>query len=499
MNKIKEYASLVIGNDKRAFAFIYVVCLVLLFLSSHVTSPIYNESGYDSQVFIFMGRNILAGGIPYKDLFDHKGPILYLFQVLGLSIYDNREGVFIIQAIVWFCSLLFLYRGLRKIFSLRCTLISILFVKLTFGLFTYDSGNISEEYMVMFVSGAFYAFVSSLYTRDSLRERIYSMIIGLCFAGVFFIRINDSISQFAAFPLIWLIESVRNGETIKFLSKFFYGFLGFCIVAIPILGYFYYNDALYDLFVGIYLFNAKYAEGIYGLLSGILSTQRFYFVFFPILLCVIVFLFLGKSLSKDKSIDRKILSLLLSVLFFSLLLIGQRNYIHYYQILVPCYVYLIAYAINYLKVRSVFLRTLIFSLLIFFFYHSARRGIGNPYYAFKQKITLSRIYSEMKTLGQKVPSDERGSIYMYDTQRASYYFFYVNKLLPMNHALIIDAYKIFPAYFTDDMEILKKKPKWIIKSVSNKNDSIVLHKLQSDYSVCSKSEGEAYIVLLKVK
>ena len=34
----------------------------------------------DSSVFLYIGRQMHRGKVPYIDLFDHKGPILYLIQ-----------------------------------------------------------------------------------------------------------------------------------------------------------------------------------------------------------------------------------------------------------------------------------------------------------------------------------------------------------------------------------------------------------------------------------
>ena len=36
----------------------------------------------DSSVFLYIGKQMHAGKVPYVDLFDHKGPILYFIQWL---------------------------------------------------------------------------------------------------------------------------------------------------------------------------------------------------------------------------------------------------------------------------------------------------------------------------------------------------------------------------------------------------------------------------------
>ena len=40
----------------------------------------------DSAAFVFIGKQMLKGKVPYLDYFDHKGPLLYLIEYAGLMI-----------------------------------------------------------------------------------------------------------------------------------------------------------------------------------------------------------------------------------------------------------------------------------------------------------------------------------------------------------------------------------------------------------------------------
>lgn len=50
-------------------------CAYLFF--SPTLSPLYTIEACDSSVFKLMGRVIIHGKLPYVDIFDHKGPMLY--------------------------------------------------------------------------------------------------------------------------------------------------------------------------------------------------------------------------------------------------------------------------------------------------------------------------------------------------------------------------------------------------------------------------------------
>lgn len=55
-------------------------------------------SGPDSSVFKYMALVISKGGMPYKDAFDHKGPLLYIINYIGQLISYYR-GVWVIECL----------------------------------------------------------------------------------------------------------------------------------------------------------------------------------------------------------------------------------------------------------------------------------------------------------------------------------------------------------------------------------------------------------------
>jgi hypothetical protein len=57
--------------------------------------------GRDSSLFLYVAQRIQDGGLPYRDVWDHKPPLIYYFGVIGLatrrstfrrSIARAREG-----------------------------------------------------------------------------------------------------------------------------------------------------------------------------------------------------------------------------------------------------------------------------------------------------------------------------------------------------------------------------------------------------------------------
>ena len=85
-----------------------LIAISIILLFSKATSPLYDGSySVDDSIFKVIGKGILNGYVPYKDLFDHKGPILFLIQALGLLINKN-VGIFILQILNLFVTIIYM-------------------------------------------------------------------------------------------------------------------------------------------------------------------------------------------------------------------------------------------------------------------------------------------------------------------------------------------------------------------------------------------------------
>ena len=78
-----------------------VIFVALLMFFCTKSSPLYVMNDWpDANAYFTMGKGMINGAVPYKDLFDHKGPFLYFLYAIGYLI-DNTGflGIFIIQII----------------------------------------------------------------------------------------------------------------------------------------------------------------------------------------------------------------------------------------------------------------------------------------------------------------------------------------------------------------------------------------------------------------
>ncbi len=88
-----------------------LLAAVALFLCSK-SSPLFVLNDWmDANIFFTMGKSMFGGRVLYRDVFDHKGPVLYLLYGLGwLLDHTGFTGVWLLEVAAFAC---FLWFGLR--------------------------------------------------------------------------------------------------------------------------------------------------------------------------------------------------------------------------------------------------------------------------------------------------------------------------------------------------------------------------------------------------
>ena len=61
-----------------------LLCALLALFVASTSSPRYATNFWtDSNLYFTIGRGMTRGLMPYRDLFDHKGPLIFLLYALG--------------------------------------------------------------------------------------------------------------------------------------------------------------------------------------------------------------------------------------------------------------------------------------------------------------------------------------------------------------------------------------------------------------------------------
>ena len=238
---------------------------------SYTTSPLYPGIGDcpDSAMFQIIGRYWSQGDIPYQTLWDLKGPYIFLVNALGYAMTGTRTGVFLIQIISLTLTLFFTYKTLRLTFRPHVALLWCIASLLPLS-YIYEGGNLTEEYLLPFLSLSFYLILSWLVRYEKSDEAVhpplFAVVEGATFALCLFSRLTNALSLCAAIVVI-VVLMVSKKQYAFFLKNIVSFFFGFILFTIPFVSYFWIHGALSDMLNATLFFPFQYAVN---------STQDFF-------------------------------------------------------------------------------------------------------------------------------------------------------------------------------------------------------------------------------
>lgn len=230
-------------------------------LFSTTTSPLYNSYGIDSAAFQTIGKYWSSTCLPYVDMFDQKGPMIFLINAAGYFLIDSRMGVLVIQVLFLCLSEFFAYRMLRLKLSTRLSLILAILLPV-FLRFDWDEGNMTEEYILPFLFLSYHMMMKWLL---GINEKVYehnrmgAFVYGLTFAFALMSRLTNSIGVCVGVFII-SITLVVHRKWKNLLENIVFFCIGAAIIVFPFVLYFGSHGALYEMWYGTVLFNIHYAE-----------------------------------------------------------------------------------------------------------------------------------------------------------------------------------------------------------------------------------------------
>lgn len=322
----------VYSKESKFYIFNIVSSIIFLLLFSPYTTPLNPYYGYDDNIFMIIGQGINKGYVPYKDLFDHKGPILFFIYAIADMIWHGKMGLFILQIVNLFIinTCIFKMALLYKCSYKKIYIIIAIFMIYFIG--TIGEGAMNEEFSLSFLMICFYLSLKYLYNYTNIVEYkipLYiSFLFGISFAIVFLIRANNS-ALICGIILGYAIILLQQKQYLYLLANIAIFLLGIGIVFLPVILYFIKQHAFDDFIFYSFTYNYIYAVG------GIQNTQDYIMKIVWVLPTVILFIASVKFIKEEKLII--IPSLVISLFSVSL----GNSYLHYYTLLLPLIVFFI--------------------------------------------------------------------------------------------------------------------------------------------------------------
>lgn len=320
---------------KKKKVLFYITISILFLIIGTKSSPLYKiNDWYDAECFFTMGKSMMKGIVPYLDLFEQKGPLLFfIYGIASLLSENSFLGVFILEIISY---TIFLYY-IDKIISLYIDkkysyiLLPILSL-LILSSRSFTHGGSCEEFCFPMLAIITYYLIKYLKTKQITNKQV--LIVGIMSGFIFWMKYT-LLGLTIGFCLIFAIEELKNKNFKNLFIKSGYFLLGIIITSIPWLIYFgIHKNGIKSLIDIYFLFNmTHYADDLTWLqklfhclntIKGVLLKYHQYIIliFIPILLSI-----KGKIFFEKRIENCYLLLVVLLELFF--LFIGGTNYRYY--------------------------------------------------------------------------------------------------------------------------------------------------------------------------
>lgn len=303
-----------------------IFCTACLLVLSVSTSPFHRNWWLDSNIFQQIGLGVIDGKTPYTDLFDHKGPILFYIQALGL--YLNKKVGIIFFQIISLSFTMFIFRKCLEIYRIHfhsyffLSLVALLLCLIAF----LNEGNLSEEWSLPYIVLPIY-FCQKAIEDESYQLSISKLIgIGICFGIICFIRVNNLVPALGFLLYIAGIHLYQKNYkyVITSLGWVLSGVLSVALFWIMVFYFLGGVESVNDMLYGTFSFNWEYIK-VYKFDTTLFFKIRSYAPWGIIMGLTV----LGLRRKPNLAIP-----LLLSYTL-GLLSIGSTLYRHYFLVLIP--------------------------------------------------------------------------------------------------------------------------------------------------------------------
>ena len=236
-------------------AFCLLAAAVLLFLCSQC-SPLYPINLWDDATCLLtVGRVMRAGGVLYRDIYEQKGPTLYLLHMLAASVSDSSFlGVYLLETLSLAAAMLLSCRVLRRRVSLPASLsLTALFWACALVSASFAQGDSAEEFCLPFLLAALL-----IATREygDFGGPMRPSLLLLCgvLAGVVATVKYTVLGLFVGLCLCEGVLALRRGGLRRALQSAGVFLLGMAVPVALWCAYFAVNGALSDFFTA-YVYN----------------------------------------------------------------------------------------------------------------------------------------------------------------------------------------------------------------------------------------------------
>ena len=236
------------GSDSKHEPVFIGICAAVMMTLASKCSPFYAFNDWvDPHTMFTVGKSILHGMLPYRDVYEQKGPLLLLLHSLGALIsFDSLLGMWLIEIISCFFFLFFAYKIMRMRLGTGALPLVPVLALIVYTAVSFDQGDSAEEYSLPILTFALWIGYHRL-KKDQLPKVREWVLIGVTSGCVLWMKYS-----MLGFYLGWIIALYLFARTKNQRIELFKGIgwvtLGVMIPTLPILLWFAFCGGLKDLF-----------------------------------------------------------------------------------------------------------------------------------------------------------------------------------------------------------------------------------------------------------
>lgn len=246
------------SHDAQYFYLLTIIGIFMMTFCSYTSPAFYFDYSPDNNAFFSVGKAMMHGVVPYKDIFEQKGPYVYFIHGLA-SLIAARSFIiiFVLEIIILVAAMWLTYRlgRLLAMRSLPALLIAIVSPVLFIFHPYYDYGDTVEYAVLPLILSLIYLVV--LLDRHGFTVNHWWYFAQGLFVGIVFLSKYTLLGAWIAFYLMLGVYLLHRHRTATLWQMVLWSGAGFLLATVPWLLYFLATGSL-KAFINVYfLFNTR--------------------------------------------------------------------------------------------------------------------------------------------------------------------------------------------------------------------------------------------------
>lgn len=267
-------------SDIKMWLFCLLTAAVVLSVCTKSSIAYPFNDWVDANCFFTVGKSMANGKVLYRDIYEQKGPFLYLLHTLAYIISnDTFVGVFLLEILSGSVFLFFAYKTARLYVDRGVELWIPFLAVAVYTSRAFCHGDSAEELCLPFFAVCIYLSERSFRYKKSISSRQW-FLVGVMAGAVLLIKFN-LLGFFVGWAIVVFYRILRDEGLLKLIKNIGFILAGVCLFCLPFMIYFICHRALSDFFTAYFYNNLfLYAEVGVQTASSPLSNLRFRMIYF---------------------------------------------------------------------------------------------------------------------------------------------------------------------------------------------------------------------------